>query len=1057
MSEHKAATRIIPLVLLSALLTNPTFAETEKAKTVGELLKRIEKNTKKVSLTKTHAALPSFQKLAKVNSGDSALNFQNIRPPARSKLYYDEGTDEGELQKMTDDGIAQLYRLSRQFKTSKRRGEIWLRLAELYGEKSRLIEYKIQTQHDKAATAFNEGKSKVRPKLNLAPAQEYNRKSIELYENFLRDFPRDPKVDQALFFLGYNEFELGREEKGKVYYEKLIKEHSDSPYIEESNFALGEYYFDHEKWSTALSHYDGLAKNKHARLYSFALFKSAWCQYKMGEVKKALGSLERVIRAGRGSKDKDVAGGISKIRLASEAQKDLVIFYAESGDPAHAREYFEDVTGSKNVFPMLETLSFHYVDIGNRVAARDMFRQLIEEKPTSAKAFDYQYRIVTMYSGESKNDTFKAELFTWLDNYGPNSRWYKANESNPDLVNKSVALMESTLRGNILQHHQSAQNSHSALAQKQAREGYEIYFKTFKDSARLDEMHFFYAELLFDMGEFENAAVHYAWVTDNAPKSKYYEKANLNTVLALEKKLPKEEDLKKRVGTNLEPVEFEPPIKAFQVAADKYDTAFPKGENVPAIRYKLGALYYYHNQFDDALSSFRTIIKDYPKSPYAKYSANLTLDIYNLKKDYVGLEQAGQKILENGDLAKSDVGDQVKGVLQRVSFKKAQDLESKKDYAGAAKAFEDFGKANAKTELGTSANYNAAVDYERAGNLAEALAMYGLVIRSSDTKHEDLRKNSRKFSALLYERTGQYEKAAGAFETYAKTNAKDKEAQNFYYNAAVIRDGLNSYTTALADYETYMDSSKAADRKEALFLMAKIWERKGSANKALEFYQKYHDSYPHNASALIETNFSIADIYRKKRNQKDADTWFNKTIAVQRRLSTEKAPVGAGYAAESKFRLVYHTYEELRAIRIPSNPAKQSAAVQEKLAKLNRLKEQLKEVIQYDDGPMIVASLTLIGQADQHMAAAIYAVPVPKSLDADGIKQYQVGVDKIARPFQDEAVKNYESAIQRGFELEAYNDWLATAQHELSALAKEKINDFGEKVFVTKVMDDLEK
>lgn len=1057
MLERRAATNLMigaVVSLVFAVGATAQAATATKAKTVGELLRRIEKNTKTVKINKKTSTLPTVQ--AQKSQPQKNFDFKTIKPPSRSHLIYPEGTNEAELQKMTDSGIVQLYKLSRQFKTSPRRGELWLRLAELYVEKSRLIEFKLQTEYDKAAKAYAESGKGKRPKLDLKAAQEYNKKAIQLYEAFLHDFPKDSKVDQALFFLGYNYFELAQDDKGRGYYERLVKQFPESPYIEESDFALGEHYFDHEKWKMAEERYDDIARNKHAHLYSFALYKKAWCQYKLGDHKSALASLEKVIRAGR-NKNQASGGGVSNIRLAGEATKDLVVFYAEAGDGKNARSYFESIVGRDKVFPMMEALAYHYADIGNRSAARDVFKELIAERPTAPKSFDYQNRIVQMYAGETKNDQFKAELFTWINNFGPTSDWYQANSGNQQLTTKSMALIENTLRTNILQNHQSAQNSHSPIAQKQAKEGYEIYFKTFHDGQRLDEMHFFYAELLFDMGEYEKAAVHYAWVTDNAPKSKYYEKASLNTILALEKKLPKEEELRKHVGNNLEPIPLSPPVKAFQVAVDKYVSAYPSGENVPAIRYKMGALYYYHNQFDEALNVFNSVIKQYPKSPYAKYAANLTLDIYNLKKDYAGLENAGNQILQNNDLAKTEVGDQVKGVLQRVSFKKAQDLEGKKDFGGAAKAFEDFGRANPGTDLGTNATYNAGVDYEKSGDSNKALEMYGLVLQSKDAKHEQSRKNAKKFSAQLYERTGQYEKAAQAFENYAKSNAKDKEAQNFYYNAAVIRDGMNSYTAALNDYQTYIDTSKAHDRKENYFLMAKIWERRGNSSKALDFYEKYYDSGAHTPAALIETLFSIAEIHNKRKNTKEADKWYGRTVAVQRRLSSKEKPVGVTFAAESKFRLIYHTYEELRAIHIPANPAKQGKAVQEKLAKLNQLKEQLKAVIAYNDGENIVASLTLIGQAYQHMAASIYAVPAPKGLDADGLKQYQAGVDKIARPFQDEAVKNYETAVQRGFELEGYNQWLKAAQKELAQLDKEKYQDFGEKVVVTKAMDNLEK
>jgi hypothetical protein len=84
---------------------------------------------------------------------------------------------------------------------------------------------------------------------------------------------------------------------------------------------------------------------------------------------------------GKGAKAPGAGGGVSNIRLAGEATKDLVIFYAEAGDPKNARPYFEDIVGGAKVFPMMEALAYHYADIGNRTAARDVFKALIAEKP----------------------------------------------------------------------------------------------------------------------------------------------------------------------------------------------------------------------------------------------------------------------------------------------------------------------------------------------------------------------------------------------------------------------------------------------------------------------------------------------------------------------------------------------------------------------------------------------------------------------------------------------------------------------------------------------------
>ncbi len=1057
MSARKVVIRICVLILALAASFDPAYAAEKAAsrKTVGDVLKRIEKNTKKVTFSKDKVQLPTFKKQTELHQ---KVNLSKIKPPARSTLYYEEGTNEGKLEKITDQGIRQLYKLTNQFKTSKRRGELWLRLAELYVEKSRLIEYRLQQKYDDAISAWQKNPKQKRPTLDLKPAQDFNRKSVQLYEWFIRDFPKDEKVDQALFFLGYNYFELNQPERGKDYYKRLTDQFPKSPYIEESNFALGEFYFERELWADALKHYQAVAANKRARLFSFALYKTAWCQYKTGQVKQALQSLERVIRAGRvakGSQDSS-AGGVSRIRLATEAQKDLVVFYAEAGTAKDARAYFNEIAGEKQTYGLLEKLAYYYADIGNREGARYVFRDLITERPNSPKAYDYQYQIVTMYVSTDSKDTFRNELYNWIQNYSPSSEWAEANKKDAQLVARANQLIETTLRNHVLQNHQTAQNSRVPSAREAAKKGYELYFHTFKEGAKLDEMHFFYAELLFDMGEFDTAAQHYAWVTDNAPNSPYFEKSSLNQVLALEKSLPKEETLKKAVGDSLEAQPFAKNVAAFEAASEKYVKAYPKGESVPAMRYKMGALYYYHNQFDKALEAFNSIIREYPKSPYAQYSANLTLDIYNLKKDYSGLEKAGNDMMANEDLAKSQVGEQVKGVLQRASFKRAQDLEAKKDYAGAAQAYEDFAKKNQGGELQTPASFNAAINFERANDLTKAVGMYAVVLADKNPKHDGLKKSASQNVAVLLEKTGQYKKAAEAYESYSKKNPKDKASVAFSYNAAVIRDGMNSYTAALAGYQAHFDSGKGSDKWETLYLMAQLQERRGNITKAQGFYKQYYEAHPKNPAAVVEAAYKVAKIHQAKNHKTDFEDWCSKVIYQQKRLSSKEQPVGIGYAAECRFNQVSKIYDELRAIRIPSNPAKQQAAVKQKLALLEKLKEQLKSVIKYDDGPYIVNSLSLIGQAYQHMAASIYAVPLPKGLDAETTKQYKAGVDGVAKPFQDEAIKNYESAIERGFALEGYSDGLKTAQRELNRLNKEKFADYGERAILTKLPDLLD-
>jgi cellulose synthase operon protein C len=1033
--------------------TKKSSQTTGKSKTVADLLKNIEKKSEKVDFKKSSSALPQFKTQAA--AAPSNVNFRQVKPPSSNKLYFEEGTDEAQLEKVTDEGIDQLYKLTRQYSKSTKRGELWLRLAEAYVDKARLIEYQILNKHDANLQAFQTGKTKQRPKLDLTPAQTYNRKAIQLYEWFLRDFPKDPKVDQALFFLGFNYFEMNEAKKGQDYYVRLTKEHPRSLYVAESNFALGEYHFEAERWKDALGYYDKLTNQKTARLYSFALYKIAWCYYKLNQSKKGLNYIEQVILEGRrskGQKDQSL-GGVSRIRLATEAIKDLIVFYAEAGDYKRARPYFEEIVGEKSANANLAKLAYFYSDTGNREAARAVFKDLIDQDPNSIKAYDYQYAIVKMYGATGTAQGFKSELYAWIEQYGPSSSWQKINEKDKESIKKANELMETLLRNHVLQQHQIAQNARTKTSQTLAKQGYELYFSTFNDAPKIEEMHFFYGELLFDVSEYEKAAFHYLWVVENASKSQYYDKALLNSLLAYEKRLPTEQKIKSIVGESSEPIEFDESIAAFEKAAFRFLDKAPNSENAVAVKYRLGALYYLFNQFNKAVPQLMEIVKKYPKTQFAKFAANHLLDIYSLKKDYIGLQKVANEILAIPELARSEVGTQIRGIKLRTDFQLAKSLEDKKDYAGSAKAYEDFAIKNRASELSQASLFNAAVNYERSGQILKAIGLYVTVSSFRGQNNASMVDKSVKFLPVLYEKTGQYARAAQMFESYAKSNPRDPIAVEYHYNAAVIYDGMNAYTAAISNYETYMQKSRAKDRSENLFLIAKIYQRLGQRDKAIAQFDKYLNSNTTNAIGIVEAHYTIAKLHESLKRKTVTDEWYKKTVAVQKRLANRGQNVGASYAAEAKFKLVYPTYVELTSIRIPANPAAQGAAVQSKLRLLERLKNELKIVVAYDDGAQIVSALTLQGKALQHMYTSILATPVPRGLKPEELKLYQEGVAKLADPFKTQAIEAYGAAISRGQELQGYTEYIVEAKKNLSQLTGKPDQIYNTKVLLTKVTD----
>ena len=1024
-------------------------SQAQAQRTIGDILKGIERRSSRVQIQKQQTAVPTLK--SQGTSTQQVLELTNIQPKSSSELLRPLDQNYAQLEKVLNQEIEQLETLIKKFRRSQQRGEIWLRLAEAYVDKSKLIENRIQENYQQQLEKYIQaGQKGRRPKLDLEPAQLYNRSAVKLYELYLKDFPGGSKLDQAYFFLGFNYFQLDNIKQGLFYYNKLVTEVPNSRYVDEGNFALGEYYFDNEKWAQSLEYYNRIITNPKSRLYQFALYKAAWSNYKLRQVKTGLKYLELVVRAEQS--EQGTRSRVSRLRLAEEARRDIIVFFAESGTYKNAKSYFRRVFPKEQIDEQLEKLAFYYSSVGQRKAARYFFEGLIRDNPNSPRAYEYQYQIVSLYQIAGNTKVFLSELYEWIKDYGPRSSWARNNQQNTELISKSQKLIETTLRTYVLQQHQTAQNSRDPNTQTLALNGYNLYFQTFEKTPQLGNMHFFYGELLFDMKKYRAAAEQYLWVSENDKENKFYNKAVLNALLAIEKDLPTQEQIKKVVGNSKAAVPLDSTTKTFEKVAQSYFVAHGNSKDSLDIRFRLGTLYYFYNHFNKAIESFKVIYTSSPKHQYAIDSAHLVLDIYNGQKDFENLRKEATAMLEVKDLVRGKFKDQINKILVRTSFKQAQNLEEVKDYKKSAESYESFANQFKGSDLATGALFNAAVNFERVGEVVPALKNYERVLESKDRRYAGLRKKALKFTASLYERTGQYAMAAKHFEKYASLFPKDPESPSYWLNAAIIRQGMNDRKLAARNYAKHYQTSKAASKSEALYYIARIEEDNGRLAPAVKQYEKFIDENPQNAGLVVDAAFRIGLLSEKLGRSKTALEWYQKTVRIQGRL---KKKVGVPQAAESLFRLVYRSYLEMRAINIPRNPKRQKAALDKKIAVFERLKGELKQVIAYDDGFQIVASLATLGQANQHLSSAIFNSPIPKGFGKEDVDRYKAQLAKFAQPFKDGAINAYRDAIEKAFRFEAYGPWVDVAMKEMNGLKPGSYPETPDRVLLQSAVDRL--
>ena len=959
-------------------------------------------------------------------------------PPRQFRKYFETGTDEAELESVINQEINQLFNL---LKTTKRR-DLRLRLGSLYVEKARLIEYRLYEEYDRRMEMFNKGQLKRKPRINLRPTFVYTNKAITLFETYRQQFPRDKNMDQVLFFLGVSYFKKGQLTRGKNYYETLVKRFPRSEYITDVNFELGEYYFNKSNWRKSVQYYRRVVSKRDYRLYSFSMYKIAWCRFKLGQISRAMANLAAVIREGARQKNKRNMGvqGAGSVHFANEALGDLALFYSRSRrSPSQALSYFETMSGdSTRALKMLKDLAYAYLDQGKLAGLRITFKKLIEEDRYSPLAYEYQYQIVRAHTHAGGRKSFLTQLRSWLVNYGPNSSWVSRNRDNNELLKKSSTLMEATVRNYSLRMHKSFRKTKDTISKNQALAGYSLYNEHFRNSRLADQMHFFYAELLFDLRQYSAAAKQYLYVVNNFKKSQYYEVSSLNSVLALEKNLPSPKRINQLVRKRKDVVPFPRSVLDFQKQASYYVQRFPKKPNVPAILYKAASLQYEFNHHTEALKQFWSLIEKYPSSKYTEYSGNLILDIYNVRKDFEGLKNAIVRLLGNKVIAKSPSAPEMRKILSQVSLRSAENLAKNKQYFESGTMYKTFADSHPQSPLRGVAYYNAAVNFKKSGDKLKAISLYTVVLGMKSSRgglKHSTRKSILKEIPTLYQETGQYMKAASSFLSYARTYPRDPEAADFWFNAALVYDGFNRYSQAEQAYLNYFRKSRKQEKSQALYLLGELRRRRGHPTKAISYYNQFLNRGG-NSPLLTEAAFKIAEIKRARGQRTESKKWYRKTVNIYKKNQS-----GVFYAAQAQFNLVYDTYLKLRKIKIPANPKRQQQAMQSQLKLFNKLKSDLADVLRFDSGHQVVASLTLIGLAAEYLGDSIFYSPLPKGLNKQEIAQYKEGLRKAASPFKSDAIKNYQMAVDRSRKLKSYNkEWLRRAVQRLSFFDKAPID-----------------
>lgn len=732
-------------------------------------------------------------------NGDEALRQRLLRETTpRSDIDYDL-----QAAAKRDAQIAQLQKIIPRVE-GEPRAELLFRLAELWWEKGKIEARAAILRYDEAMAAWlggGEAKGEPEPRLAtfLKESELFRHEALRTYRDILDDHPGYARRDEVLFADAYNKAELGRREEAIAGYVELLRAFPGSRFAGDAQVQLGEHYFESNQLQKAREAYGQALDSPNASLRNFARYKLAWCDYNAGDDEAAISKLKEVVadaRGGRGTADQ-----------RREALGDLVLGFARLDAIDEAMRYFEAEASESEARHLIARLAGLLLDAGHPKSARRAYGWLIATAPDDPRGPEYQRAIVDAFESERERGRVQEELRRLALDYGPRSDWAKANAGDAAALARAYEITEAAMRALVTDYHQEAQRTKSVETYRLARDIYRDYLDHFGGSRMALEMRFFYAEILWALGEFEAAGPQYAAVATQADGGELARVAAYDAMLCFEKLVDIERGRAKRVavreGQRVDEKRRKADLKRGDKAAllgrvspgagqggeaepltdaerdlalsiDRFVQRFPNDQEAIAARYKAAFLFYERHHDVEAARRLGDIIEAGPTDAWSRKAVELSLGLLERRAAWRELHDLARKFRSNAALVGADeaFGARLQEISEASLYKHLDEvvLGRERKKAEAAQGFVDFAEAYPRSRYAPQALFYALLLRTELSELDVALDLgTALLARYPDAARADgsnLVAETWRRIAKLHERRADIGRAAEAVETY---------------------------------------------------------------------------------------------------------------------------------------------------------------------------------------------------------------------------------------------------------------------------------------------------
>jgi len=838
--------------------------------------------------------------------------------------------------------------------------------------------------------------------------------AIAQYRDYLKTYPNDPDNDRVLYQLARAQEQGGQLEEGLKTLDLLVAKYPDTRYRDEAQFRRGELLFTLRQYAKAEAAYTlVLAGDKDNPYRERALYMQGWSKFKQGNLEEALTSFFGVLDGKIvGIKDDD----LDKSDALTRADKELVddtlrvigISLANLKGAESIPAYITSDARRSYEFRVYQQLGQLYLKQERPKDAADTYAGFARLNPLDAQAPVMQAQVIAIDQEAGFDQLALAAKKDYVAQYGLDGEFRKVN---PEGWEHAQPLVKTALAELAQRYHAQAQKTKARDDYVEAAKWYRAWLAEFGSDPEAAENNFLLAEVLYDSGQYAASAVEYEKTAYEYPAHAHGADAGYAALLA------HAAEQKGVAGDALVPLQ-----RAGVDSGLRFAAAYPADPRAPAVLTNAADTLFKLHDNERAAAVAQQVLALQPPATPAQRRVAWTLVAHTSFEagKFAEAEKAYGEVLAlapANDPARAELTERLAASI----YKQGEQARTAGDNKAAAANFARVAVAAPGSAIRVNAEYDAAASLialkEWAG-AAKALEDF----RQRYPKHP-LQNDVTANLALAYSEQKLWAPAAAQYERIAQEPATTPEAQT--RARAALWQAATLYERAAASDP---DSVKAGKPRPS----------DAAANRALaaKDYDRYLKLYPSPLEPAIEARYRLAQLAHIDGNVAAENAQMHAIFLADQ----------AGGATRTDRTRTLGAMAALAAAQ-PAFEAYQKVTLVEPLAKNLKLKKaRMDDVLKayavasdYGVAEVTTAATFHVANVYQDFAKSLTTSQRPKKLSKLELEQYNELLEEQADPYVEKAIELHGINARRTTQ-GIYDEWVRKSFDALKTLQPARYN-----------------